>query len=174
MNIKTIYGFLTSVLMVLGLAGCGPKTTQNMVDEYLAFYYPTTGDFFYQIVFDWGEYLITTHARPDEAVHPDSEPYRGYITFRPSADTDEQGRPLMIYLVAPDGNVWMHANDGTIPESSVREEVIKDGSMTTTTTIDSPGEPVIQSYLQTPGAWQRYAQLIPDGDEHRLQHVAAE
>ncbi|MDZ7736087.1 MAG: hypothetical protein U5P41_08280 [Gammaproteobacteria bacterium] len=84
-------------------------------------------------MFDWGEYLITTHAKPDEQVHPDSEPYRGYITLRPSANVDEKGQSLFIYLVTPEGDVWRHANDGSIPESTVREEIVKEGSMTTTT-----------------------------------------
>lgn len=174
MQKHSLYRLLLVGLMALGLGACGPKSTQDQIDEYLAFYYPTTGDFFYQIMFDWGNYLITTHAKPDEKVHPDSEPFRGYITFRPSVATDDKGQPLMIYLVTPNGDVWMHANDGSIPESTVREEVVEEGSMTTTTTIDSTSEPVIRDYLQNPGNWQRYAQLTPDGDEYQVQHVAAQ
>ncbi len=174
MQKRSLYRLLLLGLMVLGLGACEPKSTQAQIDEYLAFYYPTTGDYFYQIVFDWGEYLIITHPKPNEQVHPDSEPYRGYITFRPSVETDDKGDPLMIYLVTPKGDVWMHANNGSIPESTVREEVVKEGSMTTTTTIDSPSEPVIKDYLQNPGNWQHYAQLIADGDEYKVQHVAAQ
>lgn len=174
MQKQSICRLLLAGLIVLGLGACGSKSTQDQIDEYLAFYYPTTGDFFYQIIFDWGEYLIITHAKPDEQVHPDSEPYRGYITFRPSADVDEKGQPLFIYLVTPRGDVWRHANDGSIPETIVREEIVTEGSMTTTTTIDSPSEPVIQDYLHNPQNWQRYAQLVPDGRDYELQPMATQ
>jgi hypothetical protein len=160
------------MLLALGLAACGKPSTQEQVDDYLEFYYPTTGDYFYDIVFGWGNYLITTHHKLDEQVHPDSEPFRGYITFRPSADKDETGQPPMIYLVTPDGEVWMHANDGTIPAKSERDEVVREGSSTTTTTIRSESEPVILDFKKDPQNWQRYGKLLRDGDKSRLERVS--
>lgn len=172
MKTKLLHVLLPFCLLLL--TGCGPKSTQDMVDQYLEFYYPSTGDFFYQIVFDWGEYLIMTHAKVDEEVHPDSEPYRGYITFRPSTATDDKGQPVMIYLVTPDGDVWMHPNDGSITESTTREEVVEEGSMTTTTTIESPSEPIIQDYSRNPQNWKRYAKLIAKGEKYDLEYAGQE
>lgn len=162
------------ILLGIGLvavSACGAKSTQDHVDEYLAFYYPTTGEYFYIIDFEWGYYQIDTFPKPDEDVHPDSEPYRGFITMRPSADTDEEGKPLKIYLVTPEGEVWRRDRDDSIPPTSSRKEVTVDGSTTMTTTIESPGEPVIDDYRANPQAWSRYARLEPRGDEYELERI---
>lgn len=104
-------------------------------------------------------------------MHADSEPYKGYVTLRPSADSDETGKPLMIYLVTPDGDVWMRERDGSIPARRTRQEVTVDGSTTMTTTIESAGEPVIDHFHANPQAWQPYARLVPSGDRHRLEKI---
>ncbi len=54
------------------------------MQEYIEFYYPASGQYTYKIVFDWGEYIITTEMPGGEEVHAESKKYLGYITRRPT------------------------------------------------------------------------------------------
>lgn len=174
--VKHSYRSLLIAIALVALGGCGQASTQDLVDDYLAFYYPTSGQFYYIVNFEWGSYTIDTFPKAEEQVHPDSAPYKGFITLRPSAETDAQNKPLHIFLVTAAGDVWMRAPDGSIPASSTRQEVVKEetenGVSTVTSTIVSAGEPVIDDYLENPDNWQPYGRLVASGDGYRLQRLA--
>lgn len=156
--------------------GC-TKTVETQMQEYLEFYYPTTGTNNYQIVFDWGNYIIDTGASADEELHPDSKIYRGYITARTNNRQTPDGEKLKTYLVTPKGDVWTtEATD--IPETKARQEVTEEktdqGTTTTTTTINSSSEPVIDYFLAHKEAWKKYGILkSSDGKKYKLDLVSS-
>jgi len=161
-----------ALLSVFGLLGC-TKTVESQMQEYLEFYYPSSGTFFYQIAFEWGDYMIDTGASADEELHPDSELYRSFITARTSSTVTAQGEKLYTYLVTPKGDVWI--TDVTdIAETITRQEIIEEkteyGTSTSTTTINSSSEPVIDHFLKNRGAWTKYGTLkSSDGKSYSLQ-----
>ena len=160
------------LILAVGLTGCS-KSVESQIQEYLEFYYPSSGIFFYQIDFDWGSYMIDTGASADEELNPDSELYRGYITARTSAETTPEGEKLYTYLVTPKGNVWI-TESKDIPETKTRQEVIEEktdyGTSTSTTTITSSSEPVIDYFLQNKDAWKKYGTLkTTDGSNYSLE-----
>lgn len=164
--------FLTTMVFfsLLLLQGCS-KTVESQMQEYLEFYYPSSGSFYYQIVFEWGDYVIDTGAIPDEVVHPDSEKYKGYITARTSLSTTPDGEELKSYLVTPSGEVWTTtARD--IPERSEREEVTEEktqyGTSTSTTTINSSLEPLVDDFLISKSGWKKYGILKSSGGKSTL------
>jgi len=146
------------------LVGCSKPTTEQRMQKHMEFYYPSTGDYTYEVVFDWGVYAIKTEAAMAQTVHRDSESYRSYIVMRPrpKAGSVEQG--LAIYLINPKGEVWKTTDVG-IAASRQREEVevTKDegGTATMTRTIQSISEPVIDHFLDNAKRWQRYGTLEP-------------
>jgi len=147
------------------------KTVESQMQKYLEFYYPTSGTYFYQIAFEWGEYVIDTGAKEDEEVHTDSEKYKGYITARPSVAATPDGEKLYTYLVTPDGQVFVtSARD--IPETNSRQEVTTEegagGTTTSTTTINSSLEPVVDYFLSNNNAWQKYGTLTSSGGQSTL------
>ena len=168
MGISRWFALTLSYLVV---AGCS-KSTEDQMREYIEFYYPTTGEYTYEIVFDWGLYVITTSHKPDEQVHPDSEPYKGYIVMRPSPKESSQ-KEFPLYLITPEGSVWTHAISDAIAETKTREEVVteKSGSVTSTsiTTINSPLEPVVDHFLSHKEEWKDHGRLVKDGDGYRLR-----
>ena len=170
-NLMEISRWLGLTLLCLLVIGCG-KSTEEQMREYVEFYYPTTGEYSYDIVFDWGSYVVTTSHKPDEQVHPDSEPYKGYIVMRPSPKERSQNQ-FPIYLIAPEGSVWTHPVSDDIPETKTREEVVteKSGSVTSTstTTINSPLEPVVDHFLSNKSEWKDYGRLVKDGDGYKLK-----
>jgi hypothetical protein len=161
-----------SVILVAGLMSC-TKTVESQMQEYLEFYFPSTGTYYYQIDFDWGTYTIETGASADEELHPDSELYRGYITARTPLTVTPQGEKLYTYLVTPKGDVWI--TDATdIPESKTRQEVVEEktesGTSTSTTTITSSSEPVIDYFFSHKDAWKKYGTLKTiDGKTYSLE-----
>jgi len=163
---------MTVLIFALGLMACS-KTVESQMQEYLEFYYPTSGTNYYQIAFAWGDYIIDTGASADEELHPDSELYRGYITARTSSATTPEGEKLYTYLVTPKGEVWItDAND--IPENKSRQEVVIEktdsGTSTSTTTINSTSEPVIDHFLNHKEAWKKYGTLkSTDGKSYSLE-----
>jgi hypothetical protein len=153
------------LVFVISLTACS-NNVESQMQEYLEFYYPSTGTNFYQIDFEWGSYMIDTGASADEELHPDSELYRGYITARASVAVTPGVEKLYTYLVTPKGNVWItEAKD--IPETKTRQEVIEEktqyGTSTSTTTISSSSEPVIDYFLQNKEAWRKYGTLKTTG-----------
>lgn len=174
MGIRRI-GLLVSLLAMFGLGGCA-KSTERQMQQYLEFYYPSTGEFTYEIGFDWGSYGIDTMAKAAEGVSADSARYRGYIVARPSVAQDDKGNPLWTYLVTPEGEVWVRHDDGSIPAAGHREEVRRSedasGVTTITTVIESPAEPVIDDFLAKPAGWTRYGRLVAVGKKYRLERVS--
>jgi len=163
---------LVTLISVFGLIGCS-KTVESQMQEYIEFYYPSSGTFFYQIAFEWGDYMIDTGASSDEELHPDSELFRGYITARTSSTSTPEGEKLYTYLVTPKGDVWItEATD--IPETITRQEIIEEktdyGKSTSTTTINSSSEPVIDHFLKNKDAWTKYGTLkSSDGKSYSLE-----
>lgn len=174
MNIGRL-GLLASLLIVAGIGGCA-KSTEGQMQQYLEFYYPSTGEFTYEIGFGWGSYGIYTMAKTDEKVSVGSAKYRGYIVARPSVAEDDKGNSLWTYLVTPAGEVWVRHDDGSIPAAGHREEVQRSedesGVTTTTTIIESPAEPVIDDFLASPAAWTKYGRLVTAGKNYRLERVS--
>lgn len=168
--------YLNSILLiVIGslVTSCTEKTVQSQMDEYIVFYYPTTGEVFYDIVFDWGSYVIDTGASMDAQLHADSEPYKGYISMRPFVDGVAPEESLPIYLVTPGGEVWItDAED--IAKTSSREEVEVDGSDTMTTTINSSLEPIVDHFKTSKNAWKKYGDLTKSGDSYSLTKATAD
>ncbi len=119
MKLKTILAALCATVL---LAGC-EETLDDQMTEYMEFYYPSTGAFWYDIAFDWGSYLITTHDKMDEEVHPDSERFRGYVTLRPTVTAPSEGLDPKLFLISPQGEVWSIARSVDIAKSTSREEV---------------------------------------------------
>jgi len=167
-------GTIVLVGICLLLAGCS-KTEDEQMQEYIEFYYPTTGEFTYEILFDWGTYVITTGAGMDEELHPDSEPYKGYIVMRPSPKDESTAGAHLTYLITPDATVWTNGT-ADIADVNTREEVVTEkteyGTSTQTTTIQSPLEPVVDHFKANKEAWTQYGVLEPAGAGYRLRKPA--
>jgi hypothetical protein len=159
------------ILVILAFTACS-DTVESQMQKYLEFYYPTSGKYFYQITFEWGDYTIDTGHKPDDDVHPDSEKYKGYVTARTSVEQTPEGEKLFNYLVTPQGEVWItEARD--IPEFSERQEVTEEktnyGTSTRTSTINSSMEPVIEHFLAHKNAWRKYGTITASGGQSTLK-----
>ena len=156
------------------LSACG-KSLDDQMNEYLAFYYPASGKFSYDIIFDWGKYIIITEDKLDAEVHRDSEKFLGYITMRPEVATPDPELKPLIYLVTPKGAVWTIPPTTAIAKVSNRKEVTvtrrRSSVSTQTTTINSPSEPVIDYFLTNRKKWSAYGQLTRSGDDTELELV---
>ena len=158
-------------ISVFAFLSCA-KTTDSQMHMYLETYYPTSGTFSYQIAFDWGEYDIHTGANVHEKLSPEAEPYRGFITLRPSVAKTNTNEQLKTYLVTPEGVVWTTiATD--IPATISRKEVLTEktqyGTSTTTKAITSSSEPVIDHFLTHKDSWKKYGTLnSTDGTKFKL------
>jgi len=141
----------------------------------MEFYYPTTGKIRYEIIFDWGKYIIITEDKLDADVHDDSKPYLGYITFRPEEATKSSKQEQPYYLITPNGEVWKNATGHGISEFSDRQEVSKErtkyGIITQTLTIRSDSEPIIDHFKAHPEQWNRYGKLECLGDKTKLKLI---
>ena len=104
------------------LMGC-EESLDDQIAEYMEFYYPSTTESYYDIVFDWGSYVITTHDKPGAGVHEDSQKYLGYITLRPDVAAPAEGLDPQVYLIAPDGAVWSIERSVDIAKRSERQEI---------------------------------------------------
>ena len=151
------------------LTGCGKKSEEVQMQQYMEFYYPSTTESTYEIVFDWGQYVISTHTPVSEKVHADAEKYRGYITMRPSAAQPSVGAQKATYLITPEGQVWALADASGIAASGSREEITKDGGSTSTVTVQSPSEPVIDHFLANPDAWKRYGTVEGSDGKYKFK-----
>lgn len=166
---------LKRILIVIAacafLSGCG-KSLDDQMNEYLAFYYPATTDATYDIIFDWGQYIITTEKPLGTKVHKDSERYRGYITMRPDVTKPNPELKPVIYLVTPMGAVWTIPPTPDIAATRKRKEVTvtrRPGTTSTrTVTINSPSEPVIDHFVANKARWRKYGTLTRSGDKTRL------
>ncbi len=162
------------ILVCTFLSGCS-KSLDDQMNEYLEFYYPPTGRFFYDIIFDWGKYVILTGDKLDTKGHKDSEKYLGYITMRPEVTKPNPELKPLIYLVTPKGAVWTIAPTTAIAKTSSRKEITvtrrRSSVSTQTTTINSPSEPVIDYFLTNRKKWSAYGQLTRSGDGSDLELV---
>ena len=151
-------------ILLLAACGGGGGAVGDM-EEYLEFYFPATTAASYNVVHDWGEYLIIAGAGPEEVLHPDSEPYRGFVIMRPLVTANRTVTPTPpIYCVTPDGEVWITTDTAAIPAVKTREEVADQGDgMTVTTTIESQAEPVIDSFRENRAIWTRVGRLEVGG-----------
>jgi len=169
-----IHKFFTALFLFILLFGCS-KTTEEQVQEYMEFYYPTTGEFTYSIVFEWGEYEIFTGAKMDEKVHTDSEPFKGFITFRPFVTNSAITETFPVFLITPNGEVWNTAQISSIPESITRKEVTEEktefGISTQTRTIESTSEPVVLSFINNKPIWEKYGTLTTGVDKSTFTPV---
>ncbi len=162
-------------ISVFGFLSCS-KTADAQMQMYLETYYPTSGTFSYQIAFDWGDYDIHTGANATEKLSPEAGPYRGFITMRPSVAMTNNNEQLKTYLVTPDGEVWT-TTASDIPATITRKEVFTKktqyGTSTTTKTITSASEPVIDYFKTHKGSWEKYAALkSSDGKKYTLEKVS--
>lgn len=166
---------LKRILVVIAacafLTGCS-KSLDDQMNEYLAFYYPATTDATYNIVFEWGEYVITAEKPLNKKAHKDSEKYRGYITMRPRVTKPSPELKPVIYLVTPKGAVWTIAPTSEIAKLKKRKEITvtrRPGSTSTqTTTINSPSEPVIDHFMANKAKWSKYGTLTRSGGKSSL------
>lgn len=168
----TVTVFALSALLLL--IRC-EKSTEQMMQEYIEFYYPSGGIFTYEIVFNWGIYLIATGADKDDKLHQDSEPYRGYITIRPFFYNSEDALSMPIYLVTPGGDVWITRNGAEIPENKYREEITEKeseaGTMISTVSLTSPLEPIVDHFFSNRGVWEKYGTLIAENGKYSLKLI---
>jgi hypothetical protein len=135
----------------------------------MEFYYPSTGKITYSIIFPWGEYIITTEAKLDSAVHGDSKPYLGYITLRPIIKKSVPNLETPFFIITPRGDVWKNRTGQGIDDVKERQEIIikktEHSTQKTTTTIQSVSEPLIDDFKEHPERWKRYGKLdINKGD----------
>ena len=165
-----VYGLISILFFFVIISGC-TKTTEEQVQKYMKFYYPTSGEFTYNVVFEWGEYEIFTFAKMDEEVHADSEPFKGFITFRPSVSNET----IPVYIITPDGEVWKTTKAESIPANTTRQEITEEktefGTTTQTRTINSSSEPLILSFKNNKEIWERYGTLTADGDQSSFEAV---
>ena len=151
------------MLALSGMLADSTQLTEQMMQKYIEFYYPTTSASVYEIAFKWGTYVITTGAGPDEQLHEDSEPYRGYITMRAFIQPGSDVKTLPIYLVTPDGTVWTHESTTDIPAETSRDEVTVEkrayGTSTQTVTIRSGLEPIVDYFKAHKNTWTPYGKV---------------
>jgi len=168
------FSLISILLFFVILSGC-TKTTEEQIREYMEFYYPTTGEFTYIIEFEWGEYEIYTNAKMEEEMHVDSEPFKGFITFRPTVTSTAFTEVATAYIITPDGEVWKTVMLDSIPESTIRKEVIEKkteyGTSTQTRSINSSSEPLILSLTNNNEIWEKYGTLTFDGDQSSFEAV---
>ena len=131
--------------------------------KYMVFYYPSTNQATYTIVFPWGNYTITTEDSLSVEVHEDSKPYLGFITLRPTIATPSNHVKPSLFLITPEGEVWEKSTGQGIPNEKERKEIIEkkheSGITTTTRTICSVSEPVIDHFRTNKEQWTKYGIL---------------
>lgn len=153
--------------------GC-EKSVKTQMHQYMEFYYPTTGKFYYEIMFDWGYYTIDTEYALQDSVDESSIAYKGYITMRPNSQQSLKAEPLFIYLITPAGEVW-ESQDFSIPETKTREVVVEEkteyGTSTSTSTINSGSEPIIDHFMVNKTAWTKYAELKSNNGKKFSLHL---
>jgi hypothetical protein len=151
----------------------GKKPLIKQMHDYMEFYYPSKSKVTYNIIFDWGEYIITTEDKETASVHEDSKPYLGYITMRPEVVKQSPDFSPSIYLITPDGEVWENTKGHDISERKSRQEISKEktkhGVTTKKLTIQSMSEPVIDHYRTNPEKWTRYGKLEIIGNKTKLK-----
>ncbi len=166
---------IVAIILACTFMSACSKSLDDQMNEYLAFYYPASGKFSYDIIFDWGKYIIITEDKLDAKMHKDSEKYRGYITMRPEVTKPDPELKPLIYLVTPKGAVWTIRPTTAIAKVRTRKEVTvtrrRSSTSTQTTTINSPSEPVIDYFLANRKKWSAYGQLTRSGDETELKLV---
>ena len=145
------------------------KTTEQQMNQYIEFYYPTTGEATYEINFDWGYYSIITGAGNEEELSPASEPYRGYITLRPRPNNEEDFKNFSAYLITKNGEVWICKQANEIAPVKTREEIVVENQSTSTTTINSPLEAVVDHFNANPSKWESYGTLKKQGEDYSLE-----
>jgi hypothetical protein len=150
----------------------GKKSLKKQMHEYMQFYYPSKSKVTYNIIFDWGEYIITTEDKMTASVHEDSKPYLGYITMRPQMTKQSPDINPSFYLITPNGEVWENTTGKDIPDYNDRQEITKEktkyGVTTKTLTFQSVSEPIIDHFKTHPEKWNQYGKLEIVGDKTKL------
>jgi hypothetical protein len=165
------------IMLIIGstMTGCN-QTPKDQIVQAMEFYYPTGGvnqETTYEIMHDWGTYVITTGAGPNAKLSTEREPYRGYITIRAiKADSTSQEN-FPSYLITPSGEAWTcEAICSDVPQTKEREEITTEeseyGVVTSSTFISSSLEPIVDHFKSTPGAWKRYGKLETNGDNNSV------
>lgn len=153
----------------------GKKSMEDQMKQYMELYYPTSGPFTYEIMFDWSQYTITTEAKLEEEVHDDSRPYRGHITMRPAVVASHPEIHPPMYLITPQGEVWKNDALDSVPEIKTRQEVTErksdHGTTVQTLTIQSVSEPVIDHFGENPSQWTRYGTIERSGSKSHLKRI---
>jgi len=169
---------IASTILTSGLLSAQPQrmdsaATEPMMRRYIEFYYPSTGESTYEIIFEWGLYSVITGPATDEKVHHDAEPYKGYLTMRPAVKEEKSAPHFPIYLTTPKGVVWTIESYADIPETKSRKEVTvekgKSGTTTSTVTIESPLEPIIDHFSANPNKWKKYGTLEKTAEGYKLK-----
>ena len=141
----------------------GKKSLKKQLNEYMEFYYPAKTQFTYDIIFDWGEYIITTEDPKGTVVHQDSVPYLGFITMRPKVEKPAAELITPFYVITPEGLIWENTTGVGIAEIKTRQVVtekrVEHGVSRTTLTINSVSEPLIDHFKKHPEKWTKYGQL---------------
>ena len=169
---KTGSGSLFS--RMFGKAG-NERKLNSQLKKYMEFYYPTTGQFTYNVAFDWGNYIITTENALTTQVHNDSKPYLGFITLRPVVKDSGSSEKPMVYLITPRGEVWENSARSNIPQENTRvEETVEKtahGKSTMSVTYTSVSEPVIDHFRTQPNEWTKLGQLEIKGKKTKFKSV---
>lgn len=141
----------------------GKDSLDTDLRKYMEFYYPSTSKTTYEVLFPWGTYVITTEDPLSAEVHEDSKPYQGYITFRPIVTNSSDQLQPSLFVITPEGEVWENPSGEGIQKEKQRKEIVTEehgsGIMTSTTTITSVSEPVIDHFKTNKDQWHRYGNL---------------
>lgn len=164
--------------LIIAIAAClllsGFNETPNQqIQGHIVSNYPASGNNTQEIEFDWGSYLIITHARPDKGAEADPKSYRGYITMRPTVTEAAPGLEPLIYLITPKGSVWSIPHTEEVPRVTrhLKELTMLKGTSTkvTSVTIELRSEPIIDHFLEFNEDWTEYGKLEKNGDRYELR-----
>ncbi len=148
---------------------------ESNLKKYMEFYYPSTNQATYTIRFPWGNYTITTENPLSSEVHEDSKPYLGFITFRPTITTPSNHIKPSLFLITSEGEVWENHTGQKIPNEKERKEIIEkkheSGITTTTRSICSVSEPVIDHFRTNKEQWTKYGILEVIKGKTRLKAI---
>ena len=97
--------------------------------------------------------------------------------MRPNVEITPAKEALFIYLITPAGEVW-HSREFSIPENVSRQVVVEEktdfGTSTTTTTINSSSEPIIDHFKKNETSWTKYGDLKSNDGQKFSLHLLKE
>lgn len=169
---------MKAIRLIIAIAACSllfgfTKSPDQKMRGHIVSNYPASGNKTHEIKFDWGSYLIITHARPDKEAEENPKSYRGYITMRPTVTEAAPGLKPLIYLITPKGSVWTIPHTEEIPRVArrMKELIMLKGTSTQVTSIsvESRSEPIIEHFLEFKKDWAEYGKLEKNGDSYELK-----